>query len=201
MEKPLDYNVNVFINCPFDTKYSKLFNCIVFTIHSLGLRPRCALETTNAEQRIDKIFRIIAESKYGIHDISCTELDKEHNLPRFNMPFELGLDLGCKELNPFYKDKEHLILDVEAYRYQKFMSDIAGYDPRPHSNKKQEVIQIVSDWLRGNLDKPELPNGKQIYDDYKNFEKDFAEAKKHLPKKPSFPDFSHTIAKWINELA
>lgn len=116
------------------------------------------------------------------------------------MPFELGLDLGCKELNPFYKDKEHLILDTKAYRYQEFLSDIAGYDLRPHGNKRQEVIQVVSDWLRADLKKPELPNGKQIYEDYKNFEIDFAEAKKTLPKKPSFADFSHTVAKWINEL-
>ena len=200
MEKPPDYDVNVFINCPFDSKYSKLFNCIVFTIHSLGLGPRCSLETTKGESRIHKLFRIIAESKYGIHDISRTELDKTHKLPRFNMPFELGLDLGCKELNPLYKDKEHLILDIETYRYQKFISDLAGYDPQPHKNNKQEVIQIVSDWLRTDLNKPELPNGKQIYDDYKNFEIDFAVAKKSLPKKPSFPDFSHTIAKWLNEL-
>lgn len=198
--KPLDYGENVFINCPFDANYTRLFRAIVFTIHSLGLRPRCALDTTNAENRIHKLFRIIRESKYGIHDISRIQLDKAHNLPRFNMPFELGLDIGCKELNSGYKDKKHLILETEPFRYQKFISDISGYDARSHGNKKNEVIQIVSDWLRTELNRHDLPNGKQIIDDYKIFEIDFAEAKKDLPKQPSFPDFSHTVAKWINKM-
>lgn len=199
-KKSPEYEKNVFINCPFDYKYSKLFQVIIFTIHSVGLRPRCALETITGENRINKIIRIISESKYGIHDISRTELDKANNLPRFNMPLELGIDLGGKKLGHSFDDKKILILDIEPYRFQKFISDIGGYDPRPHGNRKVEVIQIVSDWLRGELDNPEIPNGKQIYDDYRNFEIDYKEIKKNLPKRPSFLDFSHTVAKWLDEI-
>jgi hypothetical protein len=57
-----------------------------------GFRPRCALELDDsAEVRIDKILRKIAECRFGVHDLSRTELDAASALPRFNMPLELGL--------------------------------------------------------------------------------------------------------------
>ena len=46
------------------------------------------------QTRIDKIFALIEQCRYGIHDLSPTELDAVNNLPRFNMPLELGLFLG-----------------------------------------------------------------------------------------------------------
>ncbi len=39
----------------------------------------------SAQVRIDKIVRIIEECKYAIHDLSRTDPDPEHNLPRFNI--------------------------------------------------------------------------------------------------------------------
>ncbi|MBI9050595.1 MAG: hypothetical protein JEZ00_14335 [Anaerolineaceae bacterium] len=117
-KKSNDFDKNVFINCPFDILYANLFNSIIFTIHDTGFRPRCALEASNAGQnRLDKIYRIISDCKYSIHDISRTELDKATNLPRFNMPFELGVDLGCKKYGNIYqRQKVVLILDSEPYR-------------------------------------------------------------------------------------
>jgi len=57
--------------------------------------PRCALEVQDSsENRLKKILRIIGECQFAIHDISRTDLDKKHQLPRFNMPFELGLFMG-----------------------------------------------------------------------------------------------------------
>ena len=90
---------SVFINCPFDSAYQAFFRAIVFAVYDCGFIPRCALEIQDASQtRIDKIFRIIAECKYGIHDICRTELDSATNLPRFNMPLELGIFLGQSTL-------------------------------------------------------------------------------------------------------
>jgi hypothetical protein len=56
----------------------------------------CALEDDDAgEFRLSKIERIIEECKFGIHDLSAVALDVATGLPRFNMPLELGLFLGC----------------------------------------------------------------------------------------------------------
>lgn len=94
---PATFERDVFINCPFDDPYIPLFHAIVFSIHDIGFRPRCALEASNAAQfRLSKIMDIVSSCKYSIHDLSRTEPDKITKLLRFNMPLELGLDLGCR---------------------------------------------------------------------------------------------------------
>lgn len=81
---------DVFINCPFDETFAPAFRALVFAVIACGYRPRCALEVDDAaETRIEKICRIIEQSRYGTHDISKTELDVGSNLPRFNMPLNL----------------------------------------------------------------------------------------------------------------
>jgi hypothetical protein len=88
----------VFINCPFDPGYNKKFRAIVFTIVYCGFEPRCSLELDDGSQnRLDKIMSIIGECKFGIHDISRTQLDSANRLPRFNMPLELGVFFGAKK--------------------------------------------------------------------------------------------------------
>lgn len=110
-----NFQRNVFINCPFDDSYTRFFNAIVFAVHDVGFIPRCALEASNAGQyRLDRIMDIISECKYSIHDLSHTALDAATNLPRFNMPFELGLDLGCRRFgNSFQAEKILLVLDID----------------------------------------------------------------------------------------
>ena len=89
--------LSVFINCPFDRAYRKLFHAIVFTVHDCGYIARSALEITDTSQvRVNKILEIIAQCRIGIHDISRTELNPKTKLPRFNMPLELGMFLGAK---------------------------------------------------------------------------------------------------------
>ena len=50
-----------------------------------------------SQVRIDKIYNIIAGCRYGIQDISRTELDEDSGFPRFNMPLEFGVYLGAKK--------------------------------------------------------------------------------------------------------
>src|SRR5689334_14189639 len=89
------YNDRVFINCPFDEAYLELFRAAIFTTYQCGFFPTSSLAEENGlDNRIDKITRIIEECRYGIHDISRIELSTS-GLPRFNMPFELGLFYGA----------------------------------------------------------------------------------------------------------
>jgi hypothetical protein len=144
-----EYERNVFVNCPLDGEYRYLLNAIVFAIQDCGYITRCALEVSDgSEVRIDKIANIIRDCRLGIHDISRTEADRDTNLPRFNMPLELGLFLGAKRFGRAQqKLKSCLILDVERYRYQKFISDIAGQDIAAHSGDEVTTIRVVRDWL------------------------------------------------------
>ena len=168
----IHYNDNVFINCPFDEKYKSLFDAMVFAVHDCGFIPRCALEEEDASQvRIDKIYSIIADCRYGIHDISRTELDENSGLPRFNMPLELGIFLGAKKFGiEEQKGKKCLILDTEPYRYQQFVSDISGQDIQAHNNRSREVITHVRNWLRAASRRETIPSGSIIWKRYQEID-------------------------------
>lgn len=159
------YDESVFVNCPFDDAYRQVFEAIVFAIHDCGYIARCALEVDDAsEPRIEKISRIIADCRFGIHDISRTEPDAGTGLPRFNMPLELGMFLGAKRYGRAeQKSKVCLILDVEQYRYQKFISDIAGQGVAAHGGEPVRAIKVVRDWLRtATRSSVRIPGGRAI---------------------------------------
>ncbi len=128
---------DVFINCPFSSDYDEHFQAITYAVFRSGFTPRCARRvTTAAKCGSTRFCRIIRESPYGIHDISKTEPDPNSGLPRFNMPFELGLYLGARTFGgPAQKRKKLLILDREPHRYQSFISDIGGQDIHAHGGE------------------------------------------------------------------
>jgi len=54
----VNYNISVFINCPFDQEYSPIFQSIIFTVIDCGYIARCASEISDSsEVRIDKIIK------------------------------------------------------------------------------------------------------------------------------------------------
>ena len=199
------YNDNVFINCPFDNEYKPLFNAIVFAIHDCGFIARSAQETEDGSQvRIDKIYTIIAECRYGIHDLSRTELDEETCLPRFNMPLELGVFLGAKRYGEKAQQRKScLILDKERYRYQKFISDISGQDVKSHENNTKEAIHLVRDWLSHASKRALIPSGGSIWSRYQEFQSDLPSiAKKRQldANRLIFNDYIALVTGWLEEL-
>jgi hypothetical protein len=198
------YDRRVFINCPFDAQYKPLFEAVVFAVRDCGLRPRCALEIDDAsEVRIDKIFKIIAECRFGIHDISRTEVTSASGLPRFNMPLELGMFLAAKRFGTGrQKKKVCLILDSAPYRYQKFISDIAGQDIQIHNNSSHEAIADVRNWLGGASDSKILPGGMEIYRRFQLFEQDLPALCQKFRLERSeltFNDSVSIIADWLQD--
>ena len=204
--KSRHYNDNVFINCPFDAKYKSLFDAMVFAIHDCGFIPRCALEEEDAsEVRIDKIYSIITDCRYGIHDISRTELDEGSGLPRFNMPLELGVFLGAKKFGiEEQKTKKCLILDTERYRYQQFISDIAGQDIQAHNNRPREVITHVRNWLRTASRRESIPSGSIIWRRYRDFRRDLPQTAREYQLTVEdliFNDYTLVVTRWLETKA
>jgi len=195
------YEQNVFINCPFDEDYTPLFESIVFAINDAGFRPKCARERLDSSQvRLQKIVELISASRYSIHDLSRTALDATNALPRFNMPLELGIDLGCKAFNPDCVDKSFLIFDSEQYRFQKFVSDLSGQDIHQHGNSANAAVTRVRDWLRTESGRTDIPGGAAIYGRYEQFRTELPAicAKLRLDLAHlAFADFSYTIAQWL----
>lgn len=168
--KTKDYDRNVFINCAFDGTFLNIFRAIVYTIHDCGFIARCALETGNGDGvRIDKIVKIIQDCRYGIHDLSCIEITDDSPLPRYNMPYELGIFMGCKYYGESYhKKKNFLVLDSEPHRYKRMISDLAGYDFPAHQNDVLITVGLIRDWLSEAASK-KLPGSIYYKDRYQRF--------------------------------
>jgi hypothetical protein len=193
---------DVFINCPFDSSYKPIFDAIVFAIYDLGYVARCALEVDDSgEARLSKIERIIEECRFGVHDISSVALDSGTGLPRFNMPLELGLFLGCKRFgNHQQRRKACLILDKERYRYRESISDISGHDIHSHAGEPEQAIVEVRNWIVGVSRRKGLPGGAEIVSRYNRFLDDLPRLCRELRRQPStltFLDLSEIMSNWL----
>ena len=161
---------SVFINCPFDSDYNDFFNAIVFTVYRCGFYPRCAKEEDDAlDTRINKIMNIINECRYGIHDISRTELD-DGGFPRFNMPFELGLYFAAKRFgNDDQKKKKAIVLERTRYTYQRYISDLNGIDTKAHNGERNNLITQIRNWLNQASRRKTIPGQNIIIGDFEEF--------------------------------
>jgi hypothetical protein len=197
------YEKSVFINCPFDRSYLPLFHALIFAVQDCGFHARCAQdEDDSGDVRIGKIKRIIRECQYGIHDISSVQLDAETNLPRFNMPLELGLFLGAQEFGDSVQlKKQSLVLDSEPSRYRIFCSDIAGQDIRAHSDQPVKAIASVRAMLatamRGVV---RVPGETVINARYQEFRSELPRICQKLHVEPAelqFVELRSLIEEWV----
>lgn len=139
----------VFINCPFDEEFEPILQAIMFCVVELGFTPRLASEThASADVRLDRIKSLIEASKYSIHDLSRCQAREVGEHFRLNMPFELGIDYGCREYFGLGREKKRfLILEEQKYRYQAALSDISGSDIEAHGGDYQRAVKKVRHWL------------------------------------------------------
>ena len=144
------FEENVFVNCPFDQRYLPLLRPLLFTVIYLRLKPRIALEAIDSGKlRLTKIVELIRDSKFSIHDLSRSESAVEGELYRLNMPFELGVDFGCRMFcRPKQREKRTLVLEAKPHRYKLSISDLAGADIECHGDEPYRVIGIVRNWLK-----------------------------------------------------
>ena len=192
---------DVFINCPFDPEYEPIFRAIVFAVHVLGFKPRSAKEVDDGGQmRMEKLYEIIRQCRYGIHDISRTELHPATGLPRFNMPFELGVFLGAKRLGPEAQEaKRALIFDIELYRYPQFISDIAGSDIHAHDGDPVTALREVRDWL-ANVSRRYLPSANAVEGLFARFTADLPSVAAELDHDLAnilYVDFLRLVGEWL----
>ena len=197
------YGRQVFLNCPFDDGYRSIYEAVIFAVLSCGFVVRCAREREDSsEPRISKILEIIRASQYGIHDISRVNLDSVNGLPRFNMPLELGLFLGAKGFGDGRQKNKHcLILDTEEYRYQKFVSDIAGQDIRPHGDNPGKAVAATRNWL-ATISRRKLPGATELNRMYAAFCSERPEILDQLHIREDelqFVEYVHFALEWLQD--
>lgn len=182
----MEFEKNVFINCPFDNEYFPLLKVLLFTIKKVGLNPRLALERSDSgEVRLNKIKELIESSKYSIHDLSRSKAKEIGEYFRQNMPFELGLDLGCRDYNTDknINAKKILILEEEKYCIQKALSDLSFADCKCHKGEAEELVYEVRNWI-AEIGYKNLPSASSIWDEYNYFQANLFEEKTKIGFKP-----------------
>ena len=86
------------------------------------------------------------------------------------MPFELGLDFGCRRYGgePF-SQKVILVLEEQPYRYQAAISDLAGVDVKAHGGRHDAAVRKVRNWLT-DLGDFEYVGSARILAEYEDFQ-------------------------------
>jgi hypothetical protein len=181
-----------------------MLRAVVFTVFDCGFIPRCALEISDSDSvRLEKIIGIIDTCALAFHDISCTALDRRTGLPRFNMPFELGLFLGARRFGTRRNRlKACLVLDCTLYRYRKFISDLAGNDIVAHGGSTRRAVVATRDWLAARVRRTLLPGGGSVWRRYIKFQSDLpslCQAARVDCRRLTYHDFTWFVARWLKK--
>ncbi len=162
---------NVFVNCPFDDDYVPLLRPLLFTVVHLGFTPRIASERSDSgEMRLSKICSLIEESRYGIHDLSRLQATTAGEYYRLNMPFEFGIDYGCRLFaGDQYHEKRFLLLAREPHEYRRAFSDVSGADIKYHRDDGPRIVRQVRDWFLETVGLTSVPGASTIWQDFNEF--------------------------------
>jgi len=132
----------VFLNVPFDLKYRPLFIALIAGLAALGSEPHCVLEVPSAgRNRLDRIFELIESCGSSIHDLSRVGLSGKFRVPRFNMPFELGLAYSISRK----QNHSVFVLEQASHRLQVSLSDLNGLDPHIHDGTQDGIYRCILD--------------------------------------------------------
>jgi hypothetical protein len=149
--------------------------------------------------RFSRIITTIAASKYSIHDLSRSTGEGGENLARFNMPLELGMAAAFR-FEREGSDRPHrwLALVPEGYAYQRFVSDLAGFDPARHDFSVHSMIREVSAWLR-TLDDVLVPapSALRILQSFPNFRDELANLRTEALDKETWADILLAASKSV----
>ena len=170
------FDRNVFINCPFDSQYNSSFlRPILFTIIYFGFTPQIASQTADSgEQRIDKILSLILRSRYSIHDLSRIRSRRRGEFFRLNIPFELGIDYGCRRTSAgCLKKKRFLVLGAASHDYKRALSDLSGIDAKLHANDPEIAVIVLRNWFVDTVQLTDVPSGSAIWEKFFDFRVDF----------------------------
>jgi hypothetical protein len=83
---------DVFFNVAFDEQTEWLYLSLILSIVGIGFHPRCVLDVPPDTSRLHRLVALIRACPFSVHDLSRVQLSNSgFRVPRFNMPFELGL--------------------------------------------------------------------------------------------------------------
>ncbi len=82
-------------------------------------------------------------------------------VPRFNMPFELGLACAVAQLE---RRHEYFLVEALPFRLQQSLSDLNGQDPRIHGGTVDGMLGAVSDCFGTRGPQPSHARMRKLHD-------------------------------------
>jgi len=153
----------VFLNIPYDKKFERLFLAYIAGISALGMVPRATLEITDSSRRLERILKLARSCGYSVHDLSRVQLDRaKPRVPRFNIPFELGLCVADANRREGQK-QNWFVFEAVANRVDKSLSDLKGTDPRIHGATVRGALSGLGNAFKRPGRQPSIPQMMQIY--------------------------------------
>ncbi len=153
----------VFLNISYDKKFERLFLAYIAGISAFGMVPHATLEIPDSSRRLEKILKLARSCEYSVHDLSRVQLDPaKPRVPRFNMPFELGLCVADANRREGQR-QNWFIFEAEANRVDKSLSDLKGTDPKIHGATVRGVLSGLCNVFRRPGRQPSVPQMMQIY--------------------------------------
>jgi hypothetical protein len=183
-----DRSIRVFINCPFDEEFEPLFLAYIAGLVTLGLLPVTVCDLP-ASTRLDRLCGLIDSCASSIHDLSRVQLSGARTpVPRFNMPFELGLSVRTRRHSWF-------LFESRPHRLQRSLSDLAGCDAYIHDDKPRGVLRELGKAFTWSSSKGMQPSTAVLETVYRQLVTASRELKKTNHSKDLFD--AHSIGKLI----
>jgi hypothetical protein len=153
----------VFLNIPYDKTLDRLFLAYIVGISAFGMVPHATLDIPDSSRRRDKILKLARSCKYSVHDLSRVQLDPaKPRVPRFNMPFELGLCVADANRREGQK-QDWFVFEAVANQLDKSLSDLKGTDSKIHGATVRGVLSGMCNLFRRPGRQPTVPQMMQIY--------------------------------------
>jgi hypothetical protein len=162
MPRPQAEPNSVFLNIPYDAQFQPLYLAYIVGLTELGLTPKATLAIPGGIARLDRIFALIQQCAYSVHDLSRVELDlTPPPTPRFNMPVELGLAIAWAKLHP--TRHTWFVCESQNRRAQKSVSDLNGTDFNIHDGTPEGVMRELTNAFVRRRDHTAVPKMMQSY--------------------------------------
>lgn len=152
---------SVFLNIPYDSAFENLYLAYIAGLSAFGLIPRATLEIPTSRRRLERVLRLIGACAYSIHDLSRVQIDRRApRVPRFNMPFELGLAVALSALS---RRVGWYVCETVRHRANKSLSDLNGTDVRIHGGTVRGVFAALCDVFVRKTRQPSVQEMYRIY--------------------------------------
>lgn len=152
---------SVFLNVPYYKEFEPLFLAYIVGVIGFGLLPRATLEIQGSTHRLSHIVDLLHACYTSIHDLSRVELTEGPlRVPRFNMPFELGL-----AYHHSVSGSHHCFIFAENYTsFEKSLSDLKGIDIQEHGKDASRVFSRLTAAFVAQNSMPTVKDMNAVYE-------------------------------------